>query len=98
MTLEDKLRRSSPWMDEACGRPNCFPCQSGGGGSCWREGVTYFLACEECGSGVAGYFGETGRKAFTRGGEHLLNINKLAEDENRSVLKFHSNHRDDGRE
>ena len=35
--------------------------------------------------GVAEYFGETGRNAFTRGEEHLLN--KQAEDENKSALK-----------
>ena len=93
VTLEEKLRRSNPWKDEACGRPNCFACQSGGGGNCWREGVTYSLVCEECGRGVAKYFGET---AFTRGEEHLLN--KQAEDENKSVLKLHSNHHHDGRD
>ena len=60
--------------------------------------MTHSSVCEECGRGVAGYFGGTGRNAFTRGGEHLLNINKLAEDENRSVLKFPSNHRHDGRD
>ena len=46
--------------------------------------------------GVAEYFGETGRNAFTRGEEHLLN--KQAEDENKSVLKLHSNHHHDGRD
>ena len=96
VTLLEKLRRSNPWRDEACGRPNRFPCQSGGGGNCWREGVTYSLVCEECGRGVAEYFGETGRNAFTRGEEHLLN--KQAEDENKSVLKLHSNHHHDGRD
>ena len=34
---------------------------------------------------MAEYFGETGRNAFTRGEEHLLN--KQAEDENKSALK-----------
>ena len=98
VTLEEKLRRSNPWKDEACGRPNCFPCQSRGGGNCWRERVTYSSVCEECGRGVAEYFGETGRDTFTRVGEHLLNIDKLAEDKNRSLLKFPSNHRHDGRD
>ena len=51
VTLEEKLRRSNPWKDEVCGRTNCFPCQSGDGGNCWREGVTYSLICEECGRG-----------------------------------------------
>ena len=43
VTLEEKLRRSNLWKDEVCGRTNCFPCQSGDGGNCWREGVTYSL-------------------------------------------------------
>ena len=98
VTIEEKLRRSNPWKDEACGRPNRFPCQSGGGGSCWREGVTYSLVCKEYGRRVAEYFGETGRNTFTRVGEHLLNLTKLAEDENKSVLKFPSNHCHDGRD
>ena len=54
------------------------------------------MICEECGRGVAEYFGESGRNAFTRGGEHLMN--KLADDENKSVLKLHSNHFHNGRD
>ena len=94
VTLEEKLRRSNPWAGERCGRPNCFPCQTDEGGDCWREGITYSLICEECGEEVAAYFGESGRNGYTRGGEHL--INKLAEDENRSVLKLHANHHHNG--
>ena len=94
VTLEEKLRRSNPWAGERCGRPTCFPCQTDDGGNCWREGVTYSLVCEECGQGVAEYFGESGRNGFTRGEEHLAN--KLAVDENKSVLKLHSNHHHNG--
>ena len=54
------------------------------------------MICEECGEDVAAYFGETGRNGFTRGGEHL--VNKLAEDENKSVLKLHANHHHNGAE
>ena len=50
--------------------------------------------CEECGRGVAEYFGESGRNGFTRGEEHLAN--KLAADENKSVLKLHSQHHHNG--
>ena len=89
VTLEEKLRRSNPWAGERCGRPNCFPCQTDEGGDCWREGITYSIICEECGEEVAAYFGESGRNGYTRGGEHLTN--RLAEDENRSVLKLHAN-------
>ena len=95
-TLEQKLRRSNPWAGEQCGRPNCFPCRAEGGGDCWKESVTYSLICGECDRGVAKYFGETGRNGFTRGEEHLAN--QLAEDENKSVLKLHSNYHHNGAE
>ena len=96
VTLEEKLRRSNPWARERCGRPNCFPCQTDEGGDCWREGITYSIICEECGEEVAAYFGESGRNGYTRGGEHLTN--RLAEDENRSVLKLHANQHHNGAE
>ena len=91
VTLEEKLRKSNPWAGERCGRQNCFPCQTDEGGDCWREGVTYSLVCEQCG---AEYFGESGRNGFTRGGEHLSNME--AQDENRSILKLHANHHHGG--
>ena len=58
--------------------------------------MTYSLICGECGRGVAKYFGESGRNGYTRGGEHLSN--QQVEDENKSVLKLHSNHHQDGRD
>ena len=98
VTLEEKLRRSNPWAGERCGRPTCFPCKTDEGGDCWREGVTYSLVCEECGQGVAEYFGETGRNGFTRGEEHLANMEAAVADENKSVLQLHSNHHHNGAE
>ena len=50
---------------------------------------------EECGDDVCQYFGESGRNAYTRGTEHLANIQ--AQDENKSVLKLHSLHHHNGR-
>ena len=96
ITLEQKLRRSNPWSGEKCGRRDCFPCRTDEGGDCWREGVTYSLICEECGDDVCQYFGESGRNAYTRGAEHLANIQ--AHDENKSVLKLHSLHHHNGRD
>ena len=84
VTLEKMLRRSNPWSSENCGRADCFPCQGGEGGTCWREGVTYTVFCVECGEKVAAYFGESGRNAFTRGKEHTEKYN--AKDEENSVL------------
>ena len=71
-----------------CGRSRCFPCRGPKGGNCWREGVTYSLWCEECGEKVAAYQGETGRNGFTRGKEHLDNLE--ARNEDKSVLWLHS--------
>ena len=96
ISLEQKLRRSNPWSDEKCGRPTCFPCRADDGGDCWRESVTYSLVCEECGAEVCQYFGETGRNAFSRGEEHLSNME--AEDINKSVLKLHAIHHHNGRD
>ena len=93
--MEQKLRRSNPWSGEKCGRRDCFPCRTDGGGDCWRKGVTYSLICEECGDDICQYFGESGRNAYTRGTEHLANIQ--AQDENKSVLKLHSLHHHNGR-
>ena len=95
VTLEQKLRRSNPWSGERCGRQDCFPCRTDEGGDCRREGITYSLICEECGDDVCQYFGESGRNAYTRGLEHLANIQ--AQDENKSVLKLHSLHHHNGR-
>ena len=54
------------------------------------------MICEECGDDVCQYFGESGRNAYTRGAEHLANIQ--AHDENKSVLKLHSLHHHNGRD
>ena len=88
VTLEKKLRRSNPWAGGRCGRERCFPCRGNKGGNCWREGVTYTLWCEECGERVAAYQGETGRNGYTRGREHLENLE--AKNEDKSVLWLHS--------
>ena len=55
------------------------------------------MICEECGDAddICEYFGETGRNAYTRGTEHLANIQ--AQDENKSVLKLHSLDHHNGR-
>ena len=50
--------------------------------------MTYTLWCEECGERVAAYQGETGRNGFTRGREHLENLE--AKNEDKSVLWLHS--------
>ena len=56
--------------------------------------MNYSLECEECGE-ICKYFGESGRNGYSRGGEHLTNWE--AGDENKSILKLHSNHHHNGR-
>ena len=34
-------------ISEKCGRPKCFPCQTGGG-VCTRQGVLYRITCQTC--------------------------------------------------
>ena len=46
--------------------------------------VTYTHLCEECGDRVAAYHGETGRKRYTWGKEHLDRLESMNED--KSVL------------
>ena len=88
VTLDQKLRRSDPWAGGKCGRERCFPCMGDKGGNCWREGVTYSLWCEKCREVVACYKGETGQNSYTRGLEHLDNLE--ARNEDKSVLWLHS--------
>ena len=64
-------------------------------GDCWRESVCYELWCEECGARVCSYKGESGRNGYTRGGEHLNNLE--TRDEEKSVLWLHSLHHHQGR-
>ena len=49
---------------------------------CWRENVTYKIECLECkkkGKQVT-YFGETGRSAYTRSGNHVDDFRMEADD------------------
>ena len=53
------------------------------------------LWCEECGVKVCAYIGESGRNCYTRGGEHLDNLE--TRDKEKSVLWVHSVHQHQGR-
>ena len=65
--------KSEPFRNKDCGRLNCFPCTSGGGGDCERSSSGYEIECLECPTAglVASYQGETGRNGFSRGLEHV---------------------------
>ena len=49
-SLQNMLERSNPFRKKKCGRPDCFPCVSGGGGRCDKIGEAYSISCsaEEC--------------------------------------------------
>ena len=43
-----QLQKSEPFVGKNCGRNNCFPCISGGKGSCRSVGINYSIYCCEC--------------------------------------------------
>ena len=74
--------RSDPLKPKTCGRENCFPCKSGGGGDCARSCAAYRVDCLECETEnlKAVYIGETGRNGYARGLEHQDGLEKEKED------------------
>ena len=71
-----------PLKLEVCGREDCFPCLSGGGGDCSKSCTAYEIECQECKNDniKAVYIGETGRNGYSRGLEHQDGLNKQKED------------------
>ena len=69
------LQRSDPFKTKYCrDKEKCMVCRSGEkGGSCRTEGVTYKIECKGCDNI---YIGETGRNAYTRGLEHIDDLEK----------------------
>ena len=78
----ERLVRSDPLRSETCGRPDCFPCISGGGGDCSRSCSAYRVDCQECLSEdlKAIYKGETGRNGYARGQEPQDGLEKQKDD------------------
>ena len=78
----ERLVRSDPLKNETCGREDCFPCVSGGGGDCSRSCSAYRVDCQECLSQniKAIYVGETGRNGYARGLEHEDGLEKQKDD------------------
>ena len=71
-SLQNLLERSDPFREKHCGRPDCFPCCSGGSGRCDKIGAGYRITCEEeqCKGKEVHYEGETARTAYSRGLDH----------------------------
>ena len=76
-TLKGALQRSNPFRGASCSRESCFVCDSGGRGSCEKEGVRYQIECLGCDEEEKKsiYVGETSRNTYTRGLEHLSELN-----------------------
>ena len=72
-SLQNILERSDPFRGKTCGRPDCFPCISGGGGNCQNIGPAYQITCheEECVARGVRYDGESGRSAYSRLKDHV---------------------------
>ena len=73
---------------------SCLVCETKNGGNCRTKGVVYELLCEAC---KAGYDGQTGRNALSRGREHVAksNTNDINEKE-KSVIYRHERDSHDG--
>ena len=83
-TLKQHLQRSNPLGDNKClDKNNCPICTGGKGGRCREEGINYGIVCEKCG---AQYYGESARNGYTRGQEHM---NELQRKSKQSVLWRH---------
>ena len=76
------IAKSDPLSPSTCGKEDCFPCTSGGGGDCRKSCSAYRLECEECEKNdqKAVYEGETGRSCYCRGLEHVARLSKEKDD------------------
>ena len=90
VNIKRVLQRSNPFKTDVCGKSDCFVCETSQSGRCEAQGVTYRIECQGCGNK---YIGETSRSAYTRGKEHLKDLDSATE---RSVLKNHCNERHGG--
>ena len=70
-TLKSKLQRSDPFKPSVCARDGCAICNTGGKGSCDKNGITYEIKC----SCSATYVGQSSRNMYQRGKEHFSGLN-----------------------
>ena len=74
-TLKSQLQTSNPFRGNACGRGDCFVCTTSGKGNCTTENITYKIDCQGGNCVRSSYKGETASNGYTRGAEHLNNLN-----------------------
>ena len=75
-SLKSMLQRSNPFKKATCGRESCLICETGGRGSCSKDGINYDITCVGCedeGQAKA-YVGESSKNGFTRGKKHLQEL------------------------
>ena len=96
ISLKRQLQKSDPFVGKNCGRNNCFPCTSGGKGSCRSVGINYSIYCCECEQedGEKVYHGQSARTGFIRGEEHWNDFEHRRE---KSVLWKHCREKHEGR-
>ena len=66
-----RVRCRDPFSATTCDRDVCLVCETGGKGSCEKDGVNYEIACVGC---EGTYHGETSKNGFTRGKKHLQEL------------------------
>ena len=87
--LKSMIQTSDPFNTEDCHgmyKEKCPVCKSGNK-NCRKEGVTYEIACINCGDV---YVGETGDNGYTRGNQHAEALDKKSKE---SVLWKHVQNR-----
>ena len=74
--IKDILHKKDPFRKAECGRNDCFVCESNGKGKglCNKQNIKYRISCVENCKKKDIYHGETSYSAFTRGKEHLVNL------------------------
>ena len=75
-SIKSMFQRSDPFKRIICGRQDCLVCENGGRGSCGQMGINYELQCKVCGNK---YIGETSKNAYTRGKEHISDLERKLE-------------------
>ena len=95
-SLQNLLEKSDPFRGRTCGRPECFPCSSGGTGRCDKIGGGYRITCEEddCAARGVRYEGESALPCYRRGLEHKRGYDNK---EKENVLWKHAKNEHDGR-
>ena len=90
--IKNILQKNDPISTRECNDDKCFVCTTSKKGNCRSSSVNYRISCEsqEC---EYVYDGQTSKNGFTRGGEHLEDLEK---NRNESVLLKHCNERHNG--